>query len=69
MHVDYNRFFNIEDSCPDNIPNCEALREQYKHELSEISVQGCTNCTMSKLKVKYLELIWQAFMNNHGQGN
>jgi hypothetical protein len=69
MHVDYNKFFDVEEECPSNIPNCVMLREQYKRELSEVSLPGCSKCTMGKLKVKYLELIWQAFMNNHGEGS
>lgn len=64
MHVDYNGFFNIETKCPNNIPNCEALREQYIRELNEMLPSGCSNCTVGKLKVKYLELIWKAFMDN-----
>jgi hypothetical protein len=39
---------------------------QAENTLNKIDSQPFSN---NEEKVKYLELIWQAFMNNHGEGS
>jgi len=56
-------FFDLERSCPDKIPDCQRLREQYQAEIKAVRDKGCKSCAESKIKVKYMEIVWNAFMD------
>lgn len=51
-------FFNLDAPCPNDIPDCEALRENYKKELNDLqSIPGCSGCKINALKSKYMNII------------
>ena len=51
-------FFNFEISCPEEIPNCESLRQEYKTELEKYKSQNiCNACIERSLRNKYLTFI------------
>jgi hypothetical protein len=41
-------FFNLTESCPPEIKNCEFLRKQFKIEL--LKNKGCPKCTARALR-------------------
>lgn len=52
------RFFEPKEDCPDEIPNCSQLREQYMSELNKINnSNSCISCATTRLKSKYINLI------------
>jgi hypothetical protein len=61
-----NEFFDLNQPCPDKIPNCQQLREQYQGELRVKRNTGCKSCDETKVRVKYMEIVWQSFMNSLG---
>ena len=51
-------FFDFEKPCPDYIPNCEKLREEYKKELETYLSQGyCGGCVERSIKNKYTTFV------------
>jgi hypothetical protein len=52
------QFFDDDFPCPEQIPHCERLREEYKRELKKLSAAGCSQCQKTGLKSKYMEAIW-----------
>lgn len=50
-------FFEEDKPCPMEIPNCAALRAEYKKELSSINPKSCQPCVLNSLKSKYLTII------------
>lgn len=51
-------FFDDAKPCPENIHNCESLRQQYKEELARIEASGaCGGCIKRSLKQKYITFI------------
>jgi hypothetical protein len=57
-----NEFFDFNGPCPDNIPNCQGLREQYQKDIQTVRNANCRPCAETKIKVKYMEIVWNAFM-------
>lgn len=57
-------FFDFDQPCPDKIPNCQELREQYQKDIKLIRDYGCRPCAETKIKVKYMEIVWRSFMNS-----
>ena len=52
------KFFDLAQPCPDNIINCESVREQYKNELEQLrSRGGCGGCMERSLRNKYIVLV------------
>jgi len=61
-----DEFFDLDQPCPEKIPNCQQLREQYQGELKKLQETNCKSCDITKIKVKYMESVWNAFMDNLG---
>jgi hypothetical protein len=59
-------FFALEQPCPDKIPNCQQLRDEYQQDIIRIKNAACRPCDETKVKVKYMEIVWQAFMTSLG---
>ena len=59
-----NEFFALDQPCPDKIPNCQQLREQYQQDLKTKQGTNCKSCDETKVRVKYMEIVWQAFMGS-----
>jgi len=57
-------FFALEQPCPNKIPNCQQLREQYLTEIEEARVAKCQHCDETRIKVKYMEIVWNAFIDS-----
>ena len=57
-----NEFFALDQPCPDKIPNCLQLREQYQEDLAKIKSTNCRSCDITRVEVKYMEIVWKAFM-------
>jgi hypothetical protein len=52
------KFFDTEQPCPPEIPDCIRLREEYLTELNKYKEQGlCTGCIERNLKYKYTTFI------------
>jgi len=51
-------FFNLEQPCPDKIPDCQRIRDEYTNELNKYKEQGiCTGCIERSLRTKYATII------------
>lgn len=51
-------FFNLEQPCPDVIPDCLRLRNEYVDELNKYKEQGiCSSCIERSLRSKYATII------------
>ena len=56
------RFFNIDQPCPADIPNCEQLREEFLNKLEELRKQsGCSPCKARGIRNHYLHIITGAY--------
>jgi hypothetical protein len=56
------RFFNIDQPCPADIPNCEQLREEFLNKLEELRKQGgCSPCKARGIRNHYLQIITGAY--------
>jgi len=52
------QFFDFDQPCPPEIPNCIKLREDFKTELSDVQkTQNCTSCMERNLRNKYIMFI------------
>jgi hypothetical protein len=52
------KFFNFEQECPPEIPDCIRLREEYNTELNRYKEQGmCGGCIERNLRQKYITFI------------
>jgi hypothetical protein len=60
--VIYDVFFDFDQPCPDRITNCNQLRLEYKQEADAARAKGCTSCSESKIKIKYMEKIWNDYV-------
>jgi len=60
----YETFFDFNQVCPDKIKNCMQLRLEYKQEVDKAIASGCTKCNEGKIKVKYMERIWNDYMSS-----
>jgi len=58
-----NEFFDLNKPCPDKIPNCQQLRDEYQKALDEKRASRCSACEELKIKTKYMEIAWNAFIN------
>jgi hypothetical protein len=59
-----SEFFNFNGPCPDKIPNCQQLREDYAREIEEKRASGCRSCEETRIKTKYMETVWNAFVDS-----
>jgi len=59
-----NEFFSLDQPCPEKVPNCVNLREQYLTELQTARSASCQHCDETKIKVKYMEIVWNAFIDS-----
>jgi hypothetical protein len=59
-------FFDFNGPCPEKVPNCQELREQYQDDIKKMRVTNCTACDTTRVKVKYMEIVWNAFMESLG---
>ena len=59
-----SEFFDLTRPCPDRVPNCQQLREQYQKDIQLMRDYGCRPCAETKIKVKYMEIVWKAFMDS-----
>ena len=48
------KFFNINESCPNKIPNCQELRNEYIKTLDSLKINGCAPCAERGLKNKFI---------------
>ena len=49
------QFFDFTRPCPEKIPDCEALRNKYTVELTEVKKQGgCGTCAERNFRQKYI---------------
>ena len=56
------RFFNIDQPCPADIPNCEQLREEFLNKMEEFKKQGgCSPCKARGIRNHYLQIITGAY--------
>ena len=52
------KFFNFDEPCPAEIPNCERIRQEYQKELDRYKEQGvCSSCIERSLRNKYITII------------
>lgn len=59
-----DEFFNLQGPCPDKIPNCQKLREQYQADLHQNQGTNCKNCDITKVQFKYMQIVWNIFMDS-----
>jgi hypothetical protein len=59
-------FFNFNGPCPDKVPNCQQLREQYQKDIETKRATNCKTCDETRIKVKYMQIVWDAFMASLG---
>lgn len=57
-------FFDSNQPCPDKVPNCQELRKQYQHDIQLAQSNNCIPCAITKIKVKYMEIVWKAFIDS-----
>jgi hypothetical protein len=57
-------FFNFNQPCPDTVPNCQELRNQYQKDIQLVRDYGCRPCAETRIRVKYMEIVWKAFMKS-----
>jgi len=58
MTEDQLKFFNLNEPCPDDIINCDSVREQYKKEYQDLTARGaCGGCLERSLRNKYIVLL------------
>ena len=50
-------FFDETKPCPEQIINCDKLREEYKQDLEKINKSNCSACAITKLKSRYINTI------------
>jgi len=50
-------FFDDTKPCPNEIPNCEQLREDYKKDLEKLNQTKCSQCAITNLKSRYINKI------------
>jgi len=60
----YDTFFDFNQPCPDKVSNCQQLRKQYSDEIQTARNANCKSCTETKIRVKYMEIIWNAFVTS-----
>lgn len=52
------QFFNKEKPCPQEIVNCESLREEYfKDLINRTSQTNCIHCAQVEIRDKYIRLL------------
>lgn len=52
------KFFNLDQPCPEEIPDCQKLRDDYNMELKKYKDQGmCSGCIERSLRNKYITFI------------
>jgi hypothetical protein len=59
-----SEFFDFNGPCPDKIPNCHQLRKEYTREIEEKRQAKCRSCEETRIKTKYMEIVWQAFIDS-----
>jgi len=53
-------FFEVNQPCPPEIPDCDNLRLQYVTELNDLKRRGgCSNCVERQLRQNYINRIQQ----------
>lgn len=58
MTEDQLKFFDLNAPCPEDIINCEPIKEQYRKEYESLKGQGgCGGCIERALRNKYIVLI------------
>jgi len=60
----YDEFFDSSKPCPESIKNCMQLRIEYQSEEKNLVDSGCKKCDLAKLRIKFLEKIWSAYMSS-----
>jgi hypothetical protein len=50
------QFFDLSRPCPDNIKDCNILRDEYIREVNSFSTQ-CKECDRLKIRDRYIERI------------
>lgn len=56
------RFFDMNQPCPADIPDCEQHRKDYTNKLEEMKKQnGCSPCKMRGIRNHYLQIITGAY--------
>ena len=53
-----HKFFDFSQPCPEEVKDCESLREQYKTEMENLKSQGiCGGCAERGLRNKYIAVV------------
>lgn len=66
MNEDQINFFIKDKPCPESIPNCSSLREEYFLELQKhVSNGACNSCIERSLRNKYITFILSSIQNNN----
>jgi Zn-finger protein len=58
------QFFNTDQPCPAEISFCTQLREKYLEEVNNATVRGCKKCHLTNIKSKYMQVVWQKYMEH-----
>jgi hypothetical protein len=59
-----DEFFNFNGPCPDRVPNCQQLREQYLRDILDLRNSNCKSCAEANIKASYMGKVWNAFMKS-----
>lgn len=58
MTDDQLKFFDLNAPCPEDIINCNSVREQYKNEFEDVKRRGgCGGCIERALRNKYIAIL------------
>lgn len=57
-----SEFFDFNQPCPDKVPDCQQLREKYTSDIQAARDAKCRSCAETQIKVKYMEIVWNAFV-------
>lgn len=51
-------FFEFSEPCPQDIKNCTELRQEYRRDVEQNSINGvCSGCVLSFIRQKYINKI------------
>jgi len=57
MEQNILEFFDLSKPCPEQIPNCMDLRNQYIDETQKMQSTGCSRCAINAIKSRYINII------------
>lgn len=54
-----DKFFDLGQPCPNEIPLCEDVRRAYINEVEKASKSGCSKCAQVNIKSRFIEALWK----------